>query len=414
MNKIINIGLRGSTLLSKFFLIFFLARVLEPQDVGLYGLVVVTVVYGLYLVGFDFYTFSTRDLLKKDKGIWGQLLKSQISFFFIMYGIVIPISLLVFLLDFLPWSIFIWFVLILIFEHLSQELNRLLVVMSKQLAASMVLFFRSGAWCVFVIGLMWYFPSTRSLETVLKFWVFGNILAICLGAYYCINIGVGGWGKPINWQWVRQGLKTAVPLLLGTLALRGIYTVDKYWFEILTSRETLGAYVFFIGMCSALQSFLDAGVFVYSYPDLINKYNQDDRDGFRKEMKKLSIVTIFVCVVFVVFCFFVMPFVLDWLDRNIYKENIKIFWWLLTSMVIFVLGMIPHYGLYAKNMDSPIIKSHIYGLIVFFPVVWFIAIYDNYLAIPVSLCFVFLLIFFYKLYFYIKSRNVFIKHNLSE
>lgn len=413
MNKIINIGLRGSTLLGKFLLIFFLARVLEPDAVGLYGLMAVTIAYGLYLVGFDFYTFSTRDLMRRERSSWGQLLKSQVSFFFVMYWVVIPSSLLLFVFELLPWSLFFWFVILLVLEHLSQELNRLLIVMSKQLAASLILFFRSGAWCVVVIAWMWYIPSFRSLETVFKFWVIGNVLAILLGVYYCFRLGASGWSKPIDWQWVKQGLKIAVPLLIGTLALRGIYTIDRYWFESLTSREILGAYVLFMGMCNALQSFLDAGVFMYAYPDLIKKYNNNDQIGFRKEMKKLFVLTIVICLVFVVCSAVVLPYILQWLDRDIYKENVVIFWWLLLSMVIFVLGMIPHYGLYAKNIDTPIIKSHVYGLIVFFPVVWLMSQYDSYLAIPTSLCFVFLLMFFYKSYFYIKNRNVFIKHNFE-
>lgn len=413
MNKIINIGLRGSTLLGKFLLIFFLARVLEPDAVGLYGLMAVTIAYGLYLVGFDFYTFSTRDLMKRERSGWGQLLKSQVSFFFVMYWVVIPSSLLLFVFELLPWSLFFWFVILLVLEHLSQELNRLLVVMSKQLAASLILFFRSGAWCVVVIAWMWYIPSSRSLETVFKFWVIGNVLAILLGVYYCFRLGASGWSKPIDWQWVKQGLKIAVPLLIGTLALRGIYTIDRYWFESLTSRDILGAYVLFMGMCNALQSFLDAGVFMYAYPDLIKKYNNNDQLGFRKEMRKLLTLTVFICLVFVVCSAVVLPYILQWLDRDIYKENVVIFWWLLLSMVIFVLGMIPHYGLYAKNIDTPIIKSHVYGLVVFFPVVWLISQYDSYLAIPASLCFVFLLMFFYKSYFYIKNRNVFIKHNFE-
>lgn len=413
MNKIINISLRGSTLLGKFLLIFFLARVLEPQAVGLYGLVAVTVAYGLYLVGFDFYTFGTRDLMKREKKYWGQLLKSQVSFFFLMYALVIPLSILLFVFELLPWSVFFWFVLLLVLEHLSQELNRLLVVMSRQLAASMILFLRSGAWCVVVIAWMWYFPSSRSLETVLKFWVGGNILAVLLGAYYCVRLEAGGWREPINWQWVRQGLKVAIPLLIGTLALRGIYTIDRYWFEELTSIEILGAYVLFMGMCNALQSFLDAGVFMYAYPDLIKKYNNNDSVGFKKEMRKLAFLTVVICVVFLICSAIVLPYILQWLDREVYKENVILFWWLLSSMIVFVLGMIPHYGLYAKNIDIPIIRSHFYGLLIFFPSVWVFSLYDAYLAIPASLCFVFLLMFFYKSYFYMKNRNVFIKHNFE-
>src|SRR5690606_25728126 len=128
---------------AKFILIFFLARFLAPQEVGLYGLVAVTIAYGLYLVGFDFYTYSTRDLLKHERQVWGKYLKSQGAFLGIMYLLVLPASLLLFVFDFLPWRVAAWFVLLLVMEHISQETNRLLIVVSEQIAARLVLFLRS-------------------------------------------------------------------------------------------------------------------------------------------------------------------------------------------------------------------------------------------------------------------------------
>ena len=52
--RLFNMALRGLTLASKFLLIFFLARFLEPAELGLYGLVVATIGYALYLLGLDF------------------------------------------------------------------------------------------------------------------------------------------------------------------------------------------------------------------------------------------------------------------------------------------------------------------------------------------------------------------------
>lgn len=76
-HRLINIALRGMTLGSKFLLIFFLARFLEPAELGLYGLLVATIGYALYLLGLDFYTYSTREILKRERNEWGGLLKNQ-------------------------------------------------------------------------------------------------------------------------------------------------------------------------------------------------------------------------------------------------------------------------------------------------------------------------------------------------
>lgn len=48
---VINLGLPGLTLGTRFLLIFALAKFLSPAEVGLYGLFTATIGYALYFVG---------------------------------------------------------------------------------------------------------------------------------------------------------------------------------------------------------------------------------------------------------------------------------------------------------------------------------------------------------------------------
>ena len=61
-----------------------MAKFLSAEEVGVYGLFVVLVSYSLYAVGFDFYTFSTRELVLKDKKN-GKLLKVKVFNNFCLY-----------------------------------------------------------------------------------------------------------------------------------------------------------------------------------------------------------------------------------------------------------------------------------------------------------------------------------------
>ena len=69
--RLVSIVLRGMTLGSKFLLIFILARFLTPAELGLYGLLAATIGYALHLLGLDFYTYTTRELLKRPREEWG-------------------------------------------------------------------------------------------------------------------------------------------------------------------------------------------------------------------------------------------------------------------------------------------------------------------------------------------------------
>lgn len=391
-----NIGLRGLTLASKFVLIFFLARFIEPAELGLYGLLAATVAYSVYLLGFDFYTFTTREILKMDRSEWGRVLKGQCALSLVLYGVFLPLLALLFVFELLPWTVAFWFFVLLILEHINQEIARLLVAVSEQLTASVVLFFRSGAWAVVVTVWMFADAGSRNLDYVLGAWTAGGIIGVLIGGYKLSRMKMSGWRSKVDWQWARKGLRVAVPLLVGTLALRAIFTLDRYWFELLMNRELLGAYVLFMGLVTALMSFLDAGVFAFKYPGLIAAFNRHDDAAFRHGMRTLLVQTVVLSVSFAVCAIVVIHPLLTWIDKPLYIVHQPIFYWLLGVTFLYAIGMVPHYGLYAQGHDRPIIRSHIAGVGIFVLTAWAIGMFSPYLAVPLGLIAAFFAILVWK------------------
>ncbi|EKT4523073.1 hypothetical protein QEM13_002322 [Pseudomonas putida] len=369
VEKLINVGLRGATLVSKFLLVLFLAKFLAPAELGLYGLIVASVSYALYLVGLDFYTYTTREIIKRNPGDWGDIIKSQVALSFCLYVVFVPIISIAFGKGILPISLIYWFFSLLVLEHLAQELNRILVALSAQLVASLVLFLRSGLWAIIAVGLMFFDVKKQSLDFVLLCWVVGGICACTVSLVYLAQKNSRGWNRAVDWRWIKVGIYTAIPFLVSTLATRGIFTLDRYWLEHLTNLEVVGAYVLFMSVSNALVSFLDAGVFVYTYPALIAAHNAGQLDIYRYHMRKLAIQCLIISVLFGVFAVCVMPYVLLVLDKDIYIEQSWMFAWVMLATVIFSLGMIPQFGLYAQGKDKHIVVSHIAGFFVFVLVV---------------------------------------------
>ncbi|WP_315337190.1 hypothetical protein [Pseudomonas grimontii] len=384
--KLSNIAIRGLTLVSKFLLVFFLARFLEPAELGVYGLLAATVGYSLYFLGFDFYNYSTRELLKRERQDWGALLKAQGALTLILYAIFLPLLSLVFINDLLPMYVIGWFFVLLILEHLNQELGRLLLTASEQLCASLVLFLRSGVWAVLVTGLMFYKPDMRNLDVVFAAWTLGGVAALVLGGLRVKRMELSGWRQKIDWVWIFKGLKVALALLIATLAIRGVFTLDRYWFQELAGLEVLGAYVLFMGVSMALMSFLDAGIFAFIYPGLISGYQQSDAVGFRRGMHKLLLQTVCVSGAFALIALLAIGPLLVWLDKPLYSEQQGLFIWILLATVLYAVGMIPHYGLYAQGRDRPIIYTHIASLFIFILATWCFAQYWPHLAVPLGLC----------------------------
>lgn len=394
--RLINICLRGVTLVSKLLLIIFLAKFLQPEELGLYGLIVATIAYAIYPLGFDFYTFNTRELLKHDAKERGRLLKDQGVLHLILYLVVLPLLLLVFEFDLLPWHLASLFFALLVLEHLNQELMRFLIVVSRQLTASVMLFLRSGAWALCITTWMFIDSDLRHIEAVLTAWLLGSCGAIVVAAFTLIRMKMGGWCGEIDWRWLIKGLRIAIPFLIATLAIRGIFTLDRYWFEALQGLEVLGAYVLFFGIANALMSFMDAGVFSFSYPNLMSAYNVRNATAFRIGMRKLLLQTLILSGLFVTVALLLIQPLLIMLNKSFYLQQLHLFPWLLVAMLLYVIGMVPHFGLYAQRHDKPIIYSHIVAFTLFVPATWLFSLWDSLLGVPMGLCFAFTIILFWK------------------
>lgn len=371
----LNACLRAVTMGSKFLLLFFLARYLTPGQVGEYGLVVATVSAAIYLIGLDFYVFNTREMLAGKKSEWARLIRDQLALHLVVYVVVMPLLLTVFFTSTLPWRFAAWFYIILVLEHLSQEAYRILVTISRPLLGNLVMFFRAGAWAYAVIALMATHPSTRGLYTVFAAWATGVGISILITIYSFRGMG---WrdaiSMPVDWEWIKRGIKISLHFAIGTLALRGIVTIDRYILEHYAGTTSVGVYVFYSGIGNAVQEFVNTGLIVILYPKIIAAYQQGHFDEFRALVRRMAVgSTVAVIALAGIAAVAIYP-VVSLLHKPIYGEHLVTYWVILGSAVAAILGLTPHYVLYARHQDRAIVLS---GIIAFV-----IAIAANFLLVP--------------------------------
>lgn len=363
--RLASFGLRGLTLVGKFALIFVLVKFLEPKDVGLYGLITAAIAYAVMIIGFDFYTYSTRELINSDKNKWCTLLRDQGVFYIITYVAIIPFIFILFWHEYLPWELSVWFFPLLVIEHVAQEFNRLLVALSEPLWASGVLFLRNGLSSIVAAVLMWAWPEVRSLDFVFLSWIVGGLLACSLAALQLKDLDWATRGRVIDWIWIRRGVRVALPFLLATLSLCALSTVDRYWIDSLSGLDVLAAYVLFAGIASVIITILDATVFSFIYPSLIAAVEKGDLILFRVLINKLEKQTFIITFIISILIFLSARLFVSWLNKSIYDEYFHLLYWTVFSAAIFTIGLIPHYCLYAQKKDLPIIGSHLLALPIF-------------------------------------------------
>lgn len=385
LTPLTNIALRAVTMGSRIVLVMLLARYLSPSDLGLFGLVAVTIAYTLYFVGLDFYTFSTREIIASSRDTWGNKLVSQVALSGLLYVCAFPIAFIVFFSGILPWSLGPWFAILLVLEHFAQEVDRLLIAISRPLLASWVQFLRSGSWVFVLSVLIVHSDEARNLHVVLALWTVGGVLSCSVGGWAVFSLRAGGWGEGVDWEWLRKGVRIAIPLLVGTLAIQAITTIDRYWVKILIGGNALGAYVLFIGIANALTAVLSAGVFTFTYPRLIEAATGGCWAAFTQCIRRAVGRVLIVIVVFSLATLTLLPALANWLSNSVYLRYSYLYPWLLLSSVVYNLGLIPHYGLYAQRIDRPIATSHVAAALTFMPVVLLVAPLRPDLSVPIGL-----------------------------
>lgn len=344
------ISLRGATLASKFLLVMYLAKYASYQILADYTLIAITISFLLYFLGFDFYTFSSREIIKKGFTQSGRLLINQFYVYGIMYLAVIPVIVGINHYNILKVGFYFYFVLIT--EHLAQELMRIIVINNKPIKANFQFFLRSSFWIYIYIAYS-YFYNVHRLDILLLFWFISNIFAIIYSTteFRLVNTNEGSIFN-VDIKWIKNGILIAIPLLITTLMLRGLYISDRYLLKFLSSTEELAVYSFYSNMSNALIAFIDAAVVMRFYPKVISTYNSKNKKEyettihlFKNNIKKTGISVLLLLSV-------IMPGVCIFLNKQEFIQFIVVFYLLLIAAYIYSYALVPHYELYARKSDS--------------------------------------------------------------
>jgi len=408
-----NLSLRAATLGIRFLLLFFLAKYLTPDSLGYFGLFSAAVGYALYLVGLDFYVYANREIVKAPASQRGYMLKSQGFLTVCLYLALLPIGAYFLFLAQWPDYVKLLFFPILFLEHFNQEIFRLLIALSQQTVASVILFIRQAGWVAIIIALLITNEEFRNLGAVLAFWTFGGLVAAGVAIWKLTRISISGWALPVDFKWIKKGLVTSILFLISTLALRGLLTVDRYWIEELGGIEIVGVYVLLVGVASSLLSFLDAALFSFTFPVLIEHYEKGELNEIKEKVNRLLLSTVTFSALFALLSWLLLPIFLDWIDAEVYKKNISWYPPILLAMIFSAMSMVPHYGLYAIGQDKPIIYSHVLSLPIFITVTWLLSYALGDTAVVVALNCSFAFIFIWKSISYIRLAKLHLGSNLS-
>jgi O-antigen/teichoic acid export membrane protein len=402
--KLVNVLLRSGSLFAKLGLILFISKYLNINDAGYFGVFAATIMFGISFVGLEFYAYSTRELLSNKKDQWDKIVRNSVFFYCIAYAITIPVTTFLFVLEILPIKFAFFFYSILVFEHVSLEFSRLYIALSKNIFASVLIFIRTTLWVAVLLPCLIWIPESRSIDFVLLFWLIGSLLSSLSGwfifskdrrKFRADNIY---FTNSLDFNWIFRGFKYSFFIYFSSQAVVLIYTLDKYYVQNYSGLEFVSVYVLFLGTSNALISFLESAVFVFYYPKLVTAFSLNDKLGFEKCAYRMFFQVVLLSLVFCSIVYIIMPYLLNWIDKEDYFGNTKTLVILLCAGGVKALSMTQHYLLYATRNDRYNNWSNFTSLVVFVICVYILhgMIDDGLYAVGIGMFVTFLYQFIYK------------------
>lgn len=246
----------------------------------------------------------------------------------------------------------------------------------------------------------------KQLESVLVFWVVGGFVSAIVSAVFVFTskeyTSREGGGGGISFGWIKLGLLVALPLMLSTLVVRGLLSFDKVWLLQVSSHEMVGAYVLVVTIANALIAFLEAGLFSFVYPRLIELKSRMKINLFVRQLVWLHVNCVLAVIAFGGAFLFFVPYVIEWSGKAELAQYVGVKGYVLFYIACFAVGMAAQYGLYALELDRFILISHLSGGMVFF-IAWLVAPQMGGVEVLLTVCTSFFLILVLKLYFLVKS-----------
>ncbi len=368
MNKLIskgfiNILLRGLTLLSKFIFIFLLGKYAEDEYfLGEYGIIVTSISLIIYLVGFDYYVFNTREILKSKDNIIEKV-RNQFFFHLIIYILILPLTLsVIFYFEFIDIKYFLIVLILIISEHLGQELFRLYTTLEKSNLANLFFFIKSGFWVWVVLFDFFILKNELNLLKYLLIWAFCSWFSTVLSLMYLKRILClknFKFYKP-DYNLIIKGVKKSSIFFISSLSFLVIQFSDRYMIDLFYGKKMVGVYSAYSQFINAIDVFVFSAIIMVMYPKLIQLFSKQDE--YIKVFKNFKNNILAASFFLILLSYFIAPILFGFLDKPSFITNIGTYNILLIGVFFLLMSYIFHYDLYIKKKDTLLLKISLFSM----------------------------------------------------
>ena len=348
--RVVNLSLRLS-------LIVILGKFYSLEFVGIYGLVLALVGICTQMIPFEFYSYTTLEILEKNEMSKNKILANHFFFIFLMGCIFPPIFYATYGYFSLGFGLFFYIAFVLVFEILAKELSRVLIALKYPIATYTITSIHTALWIVpIIIGL--YQDRLFSMEEVLVLWGSSGIIAVIMGLYF-IKQKVSN--KILNFNfvsidWIKKGIFFSLPLLIASVSHAMNQYVGRFFLGNNISMSDLSIFTIYFQVSALILITVEVLQNIY-IPTYVKNYSLKKSNNNYEYMMTLFIVCLALGIALIEqwLFIFINPELLNDLDTM---------HMLLLAMSALSLAAVLRNRLYVKRLQYKIMYSYFIAMVV--------------------------------------------------
>lgn len=355
-------NIRGSSLVIKFIFTIFVARYLNLEALGFYGLlsastIVLPIVLGLGLG----YTLCRRAVTANLETVVIDL-KYYGLFFLLIYALP-AISCIVIGLIYSKIILSASVLFIIVLEHLNGSSYQLLLNLSRPVSANILHFVRTTVWAVLYMILAFFIADLRDLESLLLFWGCGSAFSLLC---FALLIKDWPWGTVDSEgsfiSWLKSELFSAKSAYLnGVFETTSMY-LDRYLIGFFLGLELTGVYVFFWQITSALGNLLWTGVVQVTRPKMVKSFKNEDGE-YEKIYKKCLLQALIGASIASGISIVALDILLPYLHKPLVQEYFGIYYLMVFAFLLTVVKETQKLRFYSQHRDDLTLRTSVISLL---------------------------------------------------
>jgi O-antigen/teichoic acid export membrane protein len=353
-----NFACRSGSLLAKFLLVIYISKLMSLEALGLYNIIAVTVAWSVYLLGFEFYSYSLRKIVGEDRDLISTFVFNQFLFHFVGFVMLVFLSPLLTSFGFIPKGLLFYFIGITLFDQLSQECYRILVAVERPQFANFLHFVKSGLW-VYPLLILALVDKPISISMILTAWLVGAVLAFTLGIIKLLRIGIIQLKMSTpNVAWIRQGVVVSFPFLIISISQLTMDFSDRYLIDAFLGKSDVGVYSFYYGISSVPMTLISSVLTAAYFPKVINAFKFPQEASKRRSMIQSFLwQSLAMAVVVGIGVLILIHPLLSFIGKQELIEQIDVFYWMMAQVILFAVQVVVQTVLYARHADRFLLYS---------------------------------------------------------